>query len=159
MVYLGAQAEASQVEMQSALDGLRVRDAMMTRFRTLSAGDTLGKAVEELLAGSQHDFPVLSDGDFVGVLRRDDLIRALADGNRDSAVGDVMSRECDPVSEADVLTPTLEKMTRNQCPIAPVMVGGRIVGLLTLENISELVMVNTSLHRPPPPLAAEGPVR
>ena len=40
-VYLGAQAEAGAVEMQSALAGLRVRDAMMTRFRTLAAQDPL----------------------------------------------------------------------------------------------------------------------
>jgi Zn-dependent protease/CBS domain-containing protein len=159
MVYLGAQAEATQVEMQSALNGLRVRDAMMTRFRTLAASDTLTKAVEELLAGSQHDFPVLANGDFVGVLRREDLVRALSDGNRDAAIGDVMSRECDPVNESDDLTPTLEIMTRRQCSIAPVMGGGRIVGLLTMENIGELVMVSSSLERPPPPLTTDGPVR
>jgi Zn-dependent protease len=56
-VYLGAQGEAAHVETQSALEGLRARDGMMTRFRTLSAGDSLSKAVAELLAGSQQGLP------------------------------------------------------------------------------------------------------
>ncbi len=144
-VYLGAQGEAAQVEAESALEGLQVRDAMMTRFRTLSAHDTLGTAVEELLAGSQQDFPVLENGQVLGVLRRNDLVKALMDGNRGAAVGDVMWRECDPVSETDVLTPTLESMGKNQWTTLPVTHGGRIVGLLTLENIGELIMVNAAL--------------
>ncbi len=148
VVYLGAQAEAAQVEMQSALDGLRVRDAMMTRFRTLGARDPLEKAVHELLAGSQQDFPVLNDGDLVGVLRREDLVKALADGRREWMAGDVMCRECGPVNELDVLTTALEEMSRNQRATAPVLgADGRIVGLLTVENIGELVMVNASLDR------------
>lgn len=157
VVYLGAQAEAGHVEMQSALEGLRVRDAMMTRFRTLSAADTLGKAVEELLAGSQHDFPVLDDGTLVGVLRRDDLIKALSDGRREARVAEVMSRDCGQVNETDILTPTLETMTRNQCTTATVMGDGRIVGLLTMENIGELVMVNSSMDRPVKPVSVDGP--
>ena len=44
-VYLGAQAEAAHVEQQSALSGLRVRDAMMTRFRTLAVDDTLAQEI------------------------------------------------------------------------------------------------------------------
>lgn len=158
MVYLGAQAEASQVEMQSALGGLHVKDAMMTRFRTLAAVDTLAKAVEELLAGSQHDFPVLDNGNLVGVLRREDLIKGLADGRRDSMVAEVMNRECGPVDEAADLTPALEEMSRNQRAIAPVMSGGRLVGLLTMENIGELMMVSSSLDRSMKPLSATGPL-
>ncbi len=145
MVYLGAQAEASQVDMQSALGGLRVKDAMMTRFRALSARDPLEKAVSELLAGSQHDFPVLNDGTFAGVLFRDDLIKAIVDGRRESMIADVMNRQCVPVDESDVLTTTLEAMSKNQITTTPVMAGGRIVGLLTLENIGELVMVSAGL--------------
>ena len=144
MVYLGAQAEASQVEMQAVLNGMKVRDGMMTRFQTLSPIDPLSKAVEELLAGSQHDFPVLDDGALVGVLRREDLIKALADGGNASQVADVMCRECGPVNDTDVLTPTLEEMSRNQRDTAPVMHCGRIVGLLTMENIGELVLVHSS---------------
>jgi Zn-dependent protease/CBS domain-containing protein len=149
MVYLGAQAEASHVDMQSALDGLRVGDAMMTRFRTLSALDPLEKAVHELLAGSQHDFPVLNDGVYAGVLLRDDLIKAMIDGRRDAMIGDVMNCQCVPVEQSDILTTTLETMSRNQTATTPVMSGGRIVGLLTMENIGELVMVSSGLDRRP----------
>ncbi len=155
MVYLGAQAEASQVEMQSALEGMCVRDAMMTRFRTLSALDPLSRAVDELLAGSQHDFPVLDDGSLVGVLRREDLIKAFVGGRHDAMVADVMNRECEPVNEGDILISTLETMTRNQCPITPVMSAGRIVGLLTMENIGELVMVSSGLDHPTKPLVVD----
>jgi len=145
MVYLGAQAEASQVDMQSALGGLRVKDAMMTRFRTLSAFDSLEQAVEELLAGSQHDFPVLNGGALVGMLMRDDLIKAVVDGRRDALISEVMNREFIPVDESDILTTTLEAMSKNQITTTPVIANDRIVGLLTMENIGELVMVSSGL--------------
>jgi len=144
-VYLGAQAEAAMVEMQSALEGLRVRDGMMTRFRTLSTGDTLGKAVEELLAGSQQDFPVLEDGHPVGILRRNDLVKALSEGRRDSPVGDVMCRECATVDESAPLKGAVESMQAQQCNTLPVVSSARVVGLLTLENISEMLMVNRAI--------------
>lgn len=144
-VYLGAQGEAAQVETESALEGLQVRDAMMTRFRTLSSADTLGTAVEELLAGSQQDFPVLNDGRMMGVLRRNDLVKALTDGRRGAAVGDVMLREWQPVDASDDLTRTLESMGSNQCSSQPVFGGDEVVGLLTLENIGELVMINSAM--------------
>ena len=144
-VYLGAEGEAAHVEAESALEGLLVRDAMMTRFRTLSAGDTLATAVEELLAGSQQDFPVLNGGQVLGVLRRNDLVKALTDGRREAVVGDIMWRECSPVSGSDDLASTLESMGANQCSTTPVVLGGQVIGLLTLENIGELIMVNSAL--------------
>jgi Zn-dependent protease len=145
-VYLGAQAEAGAVEMQSALAGLRVRDAMMTRFRTLAAQDPLAKAVEELLAGSQQDFPVLENDQPVGILRRNDLVKALSEGRREAAVSDAMSRDCETVDEAAPLRGVVEVMQARQCTTMPVVAGGRMVGLLTLENISEMIMVNAAMN-------------
>lgn len=146
-VYLGAQAEAGLVEMQSALAGLRVSDAMMTRFRTLTAEDSLDAAVKELVAGSQQDFPVTTDGQVVGILRRNDLVKALSDGRRNVPVGDVMSRECEAVDASAPVTSALEAMRGRECASVPVVAKGRLVGLLTLENVSELVMVNAALGR------------
>jgi Zn-dependent protease/CBS domain-containing protein len=145
-VYLGAQAEAGMVEMQSALAGLRVRDAMMTRFRTLTAQDTLAKAIEELLAGSQQDFPVLENDQPIGILRRNDLVKALSDGRRDTLVSVGMSRDCHTVDEATPLKGAVESMRQSQCSTVPVVAGGRMVGLLTLENISEVIMVNAAME-------------
>ena len=144
-VYLGAQAEAGMVEMQSALAGLRVSDAMMTRFRSLSAEDTLDVAVKELLAGAQHDFPVTAGGQVVGMLRRNDLVKALSEGRHGEPVGNVMSRDCETVDASAALVLTIEAMSARECASAPVVSQGQLVGLLTMENVSELVMVNAAL--------------
>lgn len=146
-VYLGAQAEAGMVEMQSALSGLAVSDAMMTRFRTLSAEDSLNTAIKELLAGSQQDFPVTSSGQVVGILRRNDLVKALSEGRRNALIGEVMTRECEAVDATASLTAALEGLRGRECASAPVVSGGKLIGLLTLENVSELVMVNTALKK------------
>lgn len=145
-VFLGAQAEAGLVEMQAALDGLRVRDAMMTRFRTLAPGDTLGRAVDELLAGSQQDFPVVDDDRPVGILRRNALVKALTANRRDTAVADVMSPATETVEGSASLRQTVESMHAGERSLLPVVDRGRIVGLLTLENVSEMIMVNSAVE-------------
>ncbi|MEO6244053.1 MAG: site-2 protease family protein [Opitutaceae bacterium] len=146
-VFLGAQAEAGAIVLQSALAGLRVRDAMMARYRALDATDTLDTAVEQLLAGSQQDFPVTEDGKVVGILRRNDLVKALADGRRATPVREVMSHQCDAVEAHTDLSMAMEALRRAGCASAPVVTDGKLVGLLTLENVSELVMVNNALHK------------
>ena len=148
-VYLGAQAEAGTVEMQSALEGLRVRDAMMTRFRTLARQDPLATAVQELLAGAQQDFPVLENDEPVGILRRNDLVKALSDGRREALVTEVMCRDCETVDAAAPLKGAVEAMHARQCATVPVVAGGHLVGLLTLENVSEMIMVNAAMLTDP----------
>jgi Zn-dependent protease/CBS domain-containing protein len=146
-VYLGAQAEAGLVELQSVLGKLRVRDAMMTRFRSLAPSDSLGKAVDELLAGAQQDFPVLENDEPVGILRRNDLVKALSASRRDALVSEFMCRDCESVDGLAPLNSAVEAMHAKHCASLPVMQAGRVVGLLTLENVSELLMVNAAMDR------------
>jgi Zn-dependent protease/CBS domain-containing protein len=153
-VYLGAQAEAEMVEMQSALGGLTAGDAMMTRFGTLEAGDPLSRAVDELLAGSQQDFPVLEGGVPTAVLRRKDLVKALSEGRGAGRVADAMCQGCTAVDASAPLERAVESMRENGCDSVAVTDGGRLVGLLTLENIGELVMVNRAAEKAGVPAGA-----
>jgi CBS domain-containing protein len=146
-VYLGAQSEAEMVGVQQLLANRVVRDAMMTRFRTLPADALLEDAVRELLAGSQQDFPVLADGRFTGMLMRNDLVKAIAEGGRQAPVHSAMRRDCAVVDVADSLRLAFDRMRQGECSALPVAQDDRIVGLLTLENIGEWVMVKEAAGR------------
>jgi Zn-dependent protease len=141
-VFLGAQTEAEMVGMQQLLRGRAVRDAMLTRFRTLPAETTLDDAVRELLAGSQQDFPVVSGDVLVGMLMRNDLAKAIAEGGRKTLVKSAMRQHYAVVEASEPLRAAFDKMRQGECSTLPVLQTGRLVGLLTLENVGELVMVS-----------------
>lgn len=149
VVFLGAQAEAGIGEMRSAFKGLRVRDAMMTGFRRLALGDSVGRAVDELLAGSQQDFPVVENERAVGIVRRNDLIKALREGRSDTTVAEIMCRcrDLQSVDEADSLSLAVAAMQARRCASVPVVQGARIVGLLSTESISEMILAHAALDR------------
>lgn len=92
-VWIGAAQESSMTQMKSALGGIPVTKAMLTDFNALVSTDTLDRAVELILTGSQQDFPVVEDGRVVGVLLRRDLIIALRQKNRTAPVSEVMQRD------------------------------------------------------------------
>jgi CBS domain-containing protein len=144
-VYVGAQQEAQQAMVRALTEGTPVRQAMMTRFQTLAPNDTLGNAVDELLAGSEHDFPVVEDGRVVGLLRRRELIQALGESGRDTPVREVASSECFTVDAGAMLDEALTRMQQSNCSTVPVVRGDEIVGLLTLENVGELMMISSAL--------------
>jgi Zn-dependent protease len=149
-VYIGAQEEAHMVQMKSVFKGVPVREAMMTRFRTLVSDDTLATVMDELLAGSQEDFPVVEEGRVIGLLARDDVVKALASTGPSARVGDVMRRDCGGVEETDMLEKTFSRMRETACPLLPVMRGDRLVGLVTLANVGEWMMLHSALENAGP---------
>jgi len=144
-VYVGAQQEAQQAMMRALTEGTPVRQAMMTRFQTLAPDNTLGDAVDELLAGSEHDFPVVDDGRVIGLLQRRELLKALSERGRSTPVREVASPECFTVDVGAMLDEALSRMQQASCSTVPVMQDDQIVGLLTLENVGELMMVSSAL--------------
>ncbi len=145
-VYLGAGAEAQHARVRTALEGVTVSDAMMTRFRALGPRDTLRTAVEELLAGAQQDFPVLDGDRLLGILLRTVLVKAVKERGRDTLLGEVMQRDCAVVGIDDPLHQALTRMRAAKCSMLPVVHHGVLVGLLTLENVGELLMVSTAVR-------------
>ena len=147
-VYLGASQENSMAQMKDVTSGVHVSDAMVTELATLTGTDTIDDAIEALLRTSQHEFPVLDENDRVlGILTREPMIRALKQTGPETPVTEVMQR-CDrTVHPGDNFDGAFRLMQESACPALPVVDGlGRLVGLITPENVGELMMVRSILR-------------
>src|SRR5271170_4879219 len=92
------------VAIRAMSRGVPVTAAMMTQFATLTPDEHVDAAVETLLRTSQGEFPVV-DGMArpVGILVRNDLIRALKERGPDAHVADAMSDRIPTVSHRSCL--------------------------------------------------------
>ena len=144
-VWIGASQEASMVQMRNSISGIPVTLAMQTNFETLSPTDRLDRVVSLILAGSQQDFPVVEDGQFVGVLTRDDFIRALSERGQNTPVADVTRRNVPSVDAHEMVESALMRLQESGAKTLPVMHRGRFVGLVTSENITEFLMIRSAL--------------
>ena len=148
-VFIGAGQEAAQVQMRSAFDGVPVARAMVREFHVLREDAPLAAAVELLLAGHQHDFPVVgtaSEAPAVGMLLRSDLMKALAGGDTARPIRDVVKSGCGVAHTLELLEPVLQRMQERGCAALPVVDdAGAVVGMLTLENIGELAAIQAAL--------------
>lgn len=145
-VWIGAAQEASMVQMKSALGGIPIARAMITDFRTLSPRDTLGRAVELLLTGAQKDFPVVDDGRVLGLLMLSDLPTALTQRGQGAPVLEAMRREFQTVDSHEMLELAFRRLQTCECHTLPVMHGGRLIGLVTMDNVGEFLAVQPALE-------------
>jgi Zn-dependent protease len=144
-VYLAAAAEAQSTQIREISSGVMIREAMITEFARLHADARVDDAVEALLRTTQHDFPVVdSEGRLLGVLTRDDMIRALRETGLATPVRDVMRRGIPLVYERKCLDEAFRRMQEIAVPAVGVVdKEGKLVGLITSENIGEMMMVRS----------------
>jgi Zn-dependent protease/predicted transcriptional regulator len=142
-VFLGAGAEASAVETRAAGEGLSVSQMMVTQFRTIPVHATLAQAVELLLASEQREFPVVDNlGRTEGILTRDNLIKGLSQRGPNSTVAEAMTAGAPVVSPTLAFDQALDRLRSSGLPAIPVVdAGGALVGLLTLDNVTDLLLV------------------
>jgi len=150
-IYLAAEAEASAVETRAAGAGVTAAEMMVTDLRLLRVYATLEEAVRLLLAGEQREFPIVdNDGRLEGLLTRDDLVRGLAQYGPGATVGQVMSRPGDPLQPHTPFDTALARLRSSRLPALPVVNdAGQVIGLLTADNITDLLLVRRHLPRLP----------
>lgn len=146
-VWIGAAQEASMVQMREALRGIPIQHAMITEYHTMSPEDRLGLAVDHVLRGFQSDFPVVADGQVIGVLTRADLMRGLAEQGADAAIGGLMQRDFRVAHPGDMLTDAMVRLQEEGCcKTMPVVRDGQLIGLLTTDNLADVLMIQDSLR-------------
>jgi Zn-dependent protease len=144
-VWSGAGSEAQAVEIKAGLKGLTVQDALVTQFSQVDANQALGNVFQLMLSTGQSTIPVVSNGAFLGIIRRVDLMKALERlGERApayAAIGD----EPGGISLDQPLADVLPKLNGNR--VLPVLEGRTLIGLVTPESIQQCLWINSRSKR------------
>ncbi len=146
-VWMGAAGEAGAAHDKAALSGLQVHLAMIKDFRVLCTSDSLSSAARALIAGTQDDFPVLdADGGLVGLLTRTRLLEGLASLGADAPVEAVMERRFEVAGPFEMLHDAMIRIQESGGRSVPVIDHGRVVGIVTAENVSDLMLVRDAIE-------------
>jgi len=139
-VWFGAGAEAQAVEMKTGLKGLVVRDALISEFYQVEGNQSLSDVFELFVATGQHHLPVHSNGNFLGIIRRNDLMKAMERlGNRAPAYTAIGSEPegLDPEMPLEDVWPKFSSSR-----VLPVLEGRQLIGLVTPESIQQRMWLN-----------------
>jgi Zn-dependent protease/CBS domain-containing protein len=149
-VWMGAAAESSMVQMKAGLGGIPVRDVMITDFKTLKPDEPLVRAVDYLLSGYQQDFPVVDGGDqILGILTRGALVEGLAKNGETTPVRQVMETKFVATHPSEMVEAAFLRLQHSDCRSMPVLRDGKLLGMVTRENVGEFLMIRAALHGEP----------
>ncbi len=108
-------------QLKSAIGGIPVQQAMIDDFRTLRIDDSLKRAVDLTLSGSQRDFPVVDNGRLKGILTQRDLLKALEENDRHPTVASAIQTDFSLVDDHEMLESAFAKLKDCNCHTLPVM--------------------------------------
>ena len=143
-------------ELQEQLDAalekhtkppVTVREIMSFGVHTLQPGMSLREA-EILMRRYGHEgFPVVEDGQLLGVLTRREIDRALHHGLVEATVRSYMHTGKMAVSPSDSVSTVQQVMTDHDVGQVPVVEDGRILGIVTRTDLIKLWTTHTRPSR------------
>jgi Zn-dependent protease/CBS domain-containing protein len=148
-VFLAASGEASYAQLRAVTRGNVVADAMITKFESLGTQSTVNDAIECLIRTTQKEFPVLDgSGRLRGVVTRDGMIKALKENGPQQPVLQIMETDIPTVALRASLDSAVKALTEQGKPVVAVTDNaGHLIGLLTAENLGEMMMVQAAAAR------------
>jgi predicted transcriptional regulator len=146
-IWFGASIESDAEQFKSVVGHARVRHAMLREFHTLSPNDTLGRAVELTLSGSQKDFPVGDQNNLYKVLHYGDLVKGLQERGEHALLSELPLEDIHSVDIDEPLGTLLDTMQGNPRQTICVTDRGQVVGLLNLANIIEMIKIQQAVKR------------
>jgi len=145
-IFLAASGEATQAQLRAVAQGTLVSDAMITAFESLPTSATVADAADALIRTTQTEFPIVDGGEHLrGVLTRDAMIKALKQRGPDTPVLEVMQGAIPTFPARAKLDTALRALMEKGCPVVGVTdASGKLIGLLTVENLGEMMMLHSA---------------
>lgn len=143
-IWFGANQEYASVQMSRSFRGLIAMDIMARDFRVLAGDDKIEQAARFIIDGFQHDFPVMKDGHIIGVLTRKNLLKGISEQGSHIEVSSIMETNFETVITTSTVEEVIQKLQSSACPLVPVLRNEQLVGIVSLEHLSEFLMLRSA---------------
>lgn len=152
-VWFGAGSEAQAAEMKVGLKGLVVRDALVSQFYQVEANQPLSDVFQMAMATGQYNIPVLSNGIYLGIIRRSDLMKSMEKlGGRAPAYA-AIGLEPQGLDPEMPLMDVMSKFASHR--VLPVIENRQLIGLVTPESIQQRMWLNQRMSGTKPRTTGE----
>lgn len=134
----GASASIQQVRMDASLRGTRVGDIVREDDRSVPPDLDVQQLIEAyLLPLNRRSIPVVENGDVVGIVTLGDVKEVPTEERATTRVRDVMGGRdgVQTVRPSQSLAAALETLARGDHEQAPVVEGGRLIGVISRGDI------------------------
>lgn len=142
-IFVSAYGENEMVKQSSLLKGHTAKEAMLKYITLLHPDDTVQKAIDTLLAGSEKDFVVSEENVIMGVVYQKDIIKNAA--TPALLVKEIMHGDFKMVEASDEIEKVLELMGKEKRTFFPVTIEKKLIGAIDMSNISEFILLKTSV--------------
>lgn len=146
-IYVAASNEELQADLKETLKKFKVKDILSADFFTLNADTPIEKVMELILHSHQEDFPVTEGENIIGFATRYDIISALRSMPGATFVREVMRKDFPKVADTDPLTHVRKLMEESGLRAIPVTRAGRIVGVITVEDIGRVYSIASQRNK------------
>ena len=140
-IFIGAGRERAEEEARTVLDTYKVGDAYNSHALTLAPWDRVSHVVDLILTSYQPDFAVLQGSQLMGIVTRQDVLKSLSSTEGDPIVSSMMAREWFQAQAEEPLDEVRRRMEASGARVAAVYEQDRFVGLVSLEDIAEAMLV------------------
>ncbi len=119
----------------------RLGDAYNRHVITLQNRDRLSRVVDYLLTSYQPDFAVIFGKKLLGIVTREDVLRALASQTHDVYVSEIMNREVFKLDANLNRDEVREQLAEKRVRVAAVYTGDEFLGLIRVADLQEAFSV------------------
>jgi chloride channel protein, CIC family len=126
----------TQTTEKTSLVGLTAADLMQRRVETLASQMTLDEAIQAFSRSHHRGFPVVDNGELVGIITQTDLANLTQRQlSGDTPLSQIMTPQPITVVPTDSLSQVLYLLKRYQLSRLPVTEGRKLVGIITRADI------------------------
>ncbi len=136
-IYLGASSEEKMAEIRASIQGIPVRNAMLTNFTVLRPNQCLGDAIDKIIHTFQDNFPILDGDKVIGILTKQKLFKAIQENPIDTPIEEVVDKEYVTIHPDMPMSVLLKHFMEGNIPIILVMENDKLVGIINLEQIGK----------------------